>query len=52
MFHSKPMLAAARCNLVFQHSNEYDGEDSYPNQLNRDGNNREVLRIENSRFAR
>lgn len=28
------MLAVARCNLVFQHLNEYHGGDSYANQFN------------------
>lgn len=51
MFHSSPMMADARCNLVFQHSNEYDGEDSYSNQFNGDENYPRVSRNDNRRFA-
>jgi hypothetical protein len=43
MFHSKPMLAVARCNLVFQHLDEYDGEDSYASQVNGAENNVEGI---------
>lgn len=45
------MLAVARYNLVFQHLNEYDGEDSYANQTNGAESSEKVLGLRNKRVV-
>ena len=51
MFHSKPILAVARCNLVFQHLNEYDGDDSYDEQTNGTDNSEKGSGVGDKRVA-